>query len=215
MKIFLFVIIVLLTFSCKKDEPVTICEDVTTKFLPMTVGSYWIYEWFEINSGPSLNLFDTIRITSLEEIDSVTYAVYDGTFYGEDHFEFSFVSDTNGIFKLAEIDSMVYSPNGNVIYDFRKSIYNVEPEFMEVFNLGSFTFSTQMNDCFNDYWDYGGELDLNQFYLKSTNLIGFDDFDYINYSRFGKNIGEVSRTYGFSLQVPSLATRKLIEYHIE
>lgn len=60
-------ILLLFIFSCNKEALVTTCEPfVTESYIPMGVGSYWIYQWYEVDSSGMEELMvgkvDTITI---------------------------------------------------------------------------------------------------------------------------------------------------------
>jgi len=88
-----FTIALLLTVtlvSCQKDKPIvpiltSTTQDSTTNYTPMTTGSYWVYDWYVVDSSGNATLYnkrDSIYIIGDTVIGSHTYAVQEWTWFG-------------------------------------------------------------------------------------------------------------------------------------
>jgi len=72
-----FVLLLLFLSSCKKADPILVPQvEVNTGYFQNTIGSYWVYEWFEIDSNgveTQLGIIDTIQNISQVVINNMNY----------------------------------------------------------------------------------------------------------------------------------------------
>lgn len=91
--------------SCKKEDNVnnnnnnnnSSNANVSADFMPLAVGNYWVYEWYEIDSNgveAYYNKRDSVYISKDTIINSNTYYKKEGTFLGS-YEVFGFVRDSN------------------------------------------------------------------------------------------------------------------------
>jgi len=73
----LLILSILFLFSCKKDEIITVPQvEVKTGYFQASPGSYWIYDWFEIDSNgveTQLGILDTIQNIGTTVLNNKTY----------------------------------------------------------------------------------------------------------------------------------------------
>lgn len=102
----LLALVVLPVSSCK-PEVIQIEEDDCVSpdcelydwEMPSSVGSYWIYEWYLIDStgaSSSLGIYDTVTVVGDTSANGITYAIYQGTHYGTYQSYRSYVRDSSG-----------------------------------------------------------------------------------------------------------------------
>ncbi|HLG04378.1 MAG TPA: hypothetical protein VI731_12340 [Bacteroidia bacterium] len=80
----------LLLAACKKDAAPSPSNQINpppsiTNYAPLTTGSYWIYDWYLVDSSGNstfLNLTDSISITGDTIIGLDTFAIAHGGWYG-------------------------------------------------------------------------------------------------------------------------------------
>ena len=90
----------MLVFSCKdKDDDAT--SNLPTpaiEYFPLTVGSYWVYDWYSIdalgNEEPYPLYHDSIYISGDTVIGGLTYSIMEGTHFNSDFR--SFYRDSSG-----------------------------------------------------------------------------------------------------------------------
>lgn len=130
-------------FSCKKDEiPQTCSPVVNESYFPLTVGSYWVYQWYRVDSlgdETVLNSIDTIRIVGDTIVGVNQYAIFEETnkfetpdiqrYYRRDSLGFLVDIDNNIFFSpsLSE-DTIRVSSGGfaSIVYQMESSITNVD-----------------------------------------------------------------------------------------
>lgn len=109
----------LLVFSCKKDPlpPNTDCLgtscDTLEWSMPSTIGSYWIYEWFVIDSNgveTTMGTFDTLRIIGDTIVNGKVYSTYKGNHFGTYQQIYSYRRDSSGY---------VVNDQGKIIYSMK------------------------------------------------------------------------------------------------
>lgn len=134
MKRFLFLLVIssIFIFSCKKDKLITAPQvPVKMDYFQPKVGSYWIYEWYDIDTfgiETSLNIFDTITNTGVTTINDKEYVVQSRQFQGanvpdvllrdslgyivdsngEIHFSYVNFSDTLHTSSIPQVDLEIY-----------------------------------------------------------------------------------------------------------
>lgn len=84
--LFIATLSILLFNSCSKDLPIPEPQTIYPNYTPMTVGSYWIYDWYNVDSnGNSVQipgLTDSVYIAGDTIVGTDTFAVRVGTWYG-------------------------------------------------------------------------------------------------------------------------------------
>lgn len=81
----LFIVVL---FSCKDDDANPTGNNQTTNFYPLTVGSYWVYDWTKIDTNGVETPFggrDSIYISGDTMINSIKYAVIESSLFGGDY----------------------------------------------------------------------------------------------------------------------------------
>ena len=103
-KRFVFGLFLALTLTaCEKDvailkDPTNPTPSTTTNYTPLTVGSYWVYDWYAVDSSGNstlLNITDSVYISADTIIGTDTYAIMEGTWFGFPPTR-SFLRDSNG-----------------------------------------------------------------------------------------------------------------------
>ncbi|MFC2111145.1 hypothetical protein ACFLQ5_01695 [Bacteroidota bacterium] len=81
--VILGVLSIILISACKKDNKIIeIVNEPTINYNPSTIGSYWIYDHYEIDEQGNeklLTVTDSVMITGDTLINNHTYKVYKGT----------------------------------------------------------------------------------------------------------------------------------------
>lgn len=81
--LFVFAVVALIA-SCKKDKSIPYDNDTpppqNTNFTPMTIGSYWVYEYSstDTNNITTINGTDTVRVVQDSIINGNTYRMFKG-----------------------------------------------------------------------------------------------------------------------------------------
>ena len=74
----------ILLYSCSKDKPILEPRSVVPDYTPMSVGSYWVYDWYSVdtlgNEWP-IGLTDSVYIAGDTIIGNDTFAIRVGTWY--------------------------------------------------------------------------------------------------------------------------------------
>jgi hypothetical protein len=107
----------LLLFSgCKKDDdPVAIDDNIEHEcdyVHPNTIGSFWVYEWYEIRTDSpeeQLNRIDTITVIGDTLINGKEYKIYQGSYFGTNDIRTNYQRDSNGY---------IIDTSGHVIYSY-------------------------------------------------------------------------------------------------
>ena len=80
--------IALFLFSCSKDKltedtPASATE--STNYFPLSIGSYWVYHWYRVDTlgnSVNFNVIDSVYISGDTLIGSHTYYIKEGTHFG-------------------------------------------------------------------------------------------------------------------------------------
>lgn len=86
----------MLVFSCKDDDATT-NPTLATDYFPLTKGSYWIYDWYTIDSlgnEASIGRTDTLKVTGDTILNGIEYSVVEGTLLGTE--SLNFYRDSSG-----------------------------------------------------------------------------------------------------------------------
>lgn len=100
MKTFLALVIVITFVSCSKDAaiPQNNSAAAIPNYIPMTVGSYWVYDWYVVDSlGNATPQFitDSVYIEADTIIGADTFAIKVGTWHGMSPFR-AYLRNSNG-----------------------------------------------------------------------------------------------------------------------
>jgi hypothetical protein len=74
-------VVLLSTYSCQKEQPVPAAPE-SSKFLPMSIGSYWVYETYVVDSLGNESLLpyhDSLIVTKDSIVNGIKYKVVEGT----------------------------------------------------------------------------------------------------------------------------------------
>ncbi len=117
MKIFTAFVIIITFASCSKD--VAIPENSTSaaipNYFPMTIGSYWVYDWYIVDSSGNstfLNITDSISIVGDTLIGTDTFAIGVGGWFGGAPTR-GYSRDSSGY--LIDTSGRIYSSANNYI----------------------------------------------------------------------------------------------------
>lgn len=200
--------------ACKKDEPeVAICPGAITpevNYLISEPGSYWIYQWYQIDSlgnETTYNAIDTVTVIGDSVYNGNTYTAYESSYLGMQP-SIKLLRDSSGYivnqyghisFSYTDLTNNITSGN-NGMYDY----YSM----MSINNAGiTLPVGTFNSSIVHEvhYTDPGGN---------PVNACG--DMEEIHEHHFVEGIGEVmSQTAFFTqLQQCSYLERRLIEYQI-
>lgn len=204
----LFFALVLVTFSCKKEQP-NIPDTVTTypNYTQLKVGNYWVYERFEVdtigNETP-LGIIDTCRIEKDTIINGKTYYKYVRAPY------FSLPTTT------FVRDSLHYLVDNTGRIIFSSQVFD---EIFRVYldTLGGYELHEWMTDKNKNVLTPNDNFTTNTFqmiYYYAQALQEFGNPRQLNF-RYAENIGIVSETIPWIFTNPNYLERRLVDYHIE
>lgn len=84
----LLTLAVLFLFSCKdKDDDAKLNAVTATDYFPLTVGSYWVYQWYNIDNLGNETIRstkDSVFVSADTIINGLTYAILQGTEFGNE-----------------------------------------------------------------------------------------------------------------------------------
>lgn len=202
--------------SCKKEKTDPIDnnpETDQTDYFPLSIGNYWIYQHFEIDSlnhETEKQVFDSIAITADTIYRNNKYYVLEGTNYPFNGGQWGFIEmlrdssgyivNQNGIIKFTDdnfVDTLAFKTevhNGDTLYTL---FYKMEKpsDNIEV-PLGSF-----------NVLNYRGTLN------SSMEIQGSQNPRYLN-TFYADSVGKILETY-FFLHSPLTNEKRLVRYHIE
>jgi len=210
MKTKLFFASVLLTFifSCEKENELITCSSPIDKtYFPLTVGSYWIYQWYRVdtlgNETLLENSIDTVRIVKDTLIGNYQYAVQEEQYSLTSSIKFNrhFLRDSVGY--LVNLKGEILFSVTNFI-DTLSVINDVTYKINYFMASDTFTINNSAGifECLN----YQGQV---------IPLIGNFDWTerYLN-NFYAKEVGKIQETT-FYFSSPNILERRLIEYRIE
>lgn len=208
LKLLTISILLLFIFSCKKEASVPTCEPlVTESYIPMSVGSYWIYQWYEVDSSGMEELM-------VGKIDTIT--IVKDTLIGASIYK-----------KIKESNSQIFSPT--VIKYRRDSLgFLVDPNNNIYFSSSNFTDTLRIvnNNNFKIIYKMetpnepietpAGIFDCLNYQGEVTPFIQVDWSTEMINTYHSKGVGKVQEsTFYFSTANESQLQRRLIEYSIE
>ncbi|MCF8296973.1 MAG: hypothetical protein K9J13_05440 [Saprospiraceae bacterium] len=200
-------ILIILISACKKDDEIIVTDPdpvITKNYNPMSIGSYWIYDHYEIDTLGNetlLTISDSIRITGDTLINGQSYKVYMGTK----------TSQWSVQYMLRDSADYVVGSDG--------IIYLSKSNFTDTLGKGIVSFMT---------YSYKMEQTVAAITVPagSFNVVNYQGTYYANnppptvtYPRFQNNyyadgIGRIADSY-FYYSNPKYYERRLVRYHIE
>lgn len=210
-KLFYLGIVLSLLVSCN-DEPSNPVFKTVENYLPLTVGNYWIYENYSVDTlgnETDLSIIDSVIITRDTVINNETYFVFEGTHYP--HYInwdiISIVRDSSGciinekgviLFAVDNFNDILYSRieifNGDTI--FRVDYQMEKPEISVTVPAGTY-----------QILNYKGN------FITPENINGLEYPSNLN-NYYAKNVGKIFSN-NFFLSGHEIFERRLLRYHIE
>lgn len=181
-------------------------EDVQPKesYFPMTIGSYWVYEWFMIDLDgheEQQNIFDTLKIKGDTILNGHTYFVQDFMEFG-DHIGDRFLRDSSGY--LVDHRGRRYFTS-NLTMDTLYTLYvHGELNAYSIMDLDPEDVSVPAGNF---------ETRVAKVYIPLEFALHPDN-PRISKAHYAKDVGNVLQT-AFYLAHTGILERRLIEYHIE
>lgn len=200
-------------FACKKEKTVPQTVKPTNTYqVPSTTGTYWVYQWYAIDSSGIETLSgspDTLCITGDSVIHGMSYIVIQG----------SSLSSNN--YLSLQRDSLGYlvKPNGEIIYSYI-NLTDTLGQFHQ-FGGGQWSWFTKMYGSGNITTPAGtfSTLECQRYYYcengDSVNKCGDSYFTLSNW--YASGVGKIKETTGFTSQLRSCSgyfEGRLIDYYI-
>jgi len=201
-------ILLLFIFSCKKETVIPPCESqIVRSYFPMEVGSYWIYQWVEIDSSGMEELLDG-------KIDTVT--IVKDTLIG-----------TSSYKKIQENNSFITAP---IVIKFRRDSlgFLIDPNNNIYFSSSNFTDTLRIVNTSNFKIIYkmeapnapietiAGIFDCLNFQGEVTSFVPVNWSTQLINTYYSRGVGKIQENnfyFGSADQVQY--HRRLIEYHLE
>lgn len=84
-KTFFLGLLVLLFFACREEDPINpIIPEISSKYFPLTIGSYWVYNTYNVTSAENeveLARVDSVYISRDTIIRGNRYLIFEGTLH--------------------------------------------------------------------------------------------------------------------------------------
>ncbi|MCE4564769.1 hypothetical protein INQ51_10650 [Maribellus sp. CM-23] len=211
-KLFYFGLLTLLVISCRKDDSNPPAPMQTANYLPLTVGNYWIYQHYKIDSlgnETALSYTDSIVVARDTMINNNQYFVLEGTNYPYSQNEWGIIDivrDSSGFI----VDNI-----GNISFS-SDNFEDILASKTEVINNDTiYTLTFRMEEPDITVSVPAGEFEVLNF--KGT-LITFPKIKQISNPRYennyySKNVGKILGNYHYISQ-PSVYEKRLIRYNI-
>lgn len=206
-KLLLSFVFLIFIFSCKKENVEVVCGPTfSNNYIPMSVGSYWIYHWYEVDTlgNETLlgNKIDTVQIIGDTTIQGHLYFIQEETF----------AFDTPGIITTFYRDSIGYLLNseGEISFsstNFTDTLHRVSNSIFEI--------NYQMETGISEITTEAGSFECLNF--QGTVIpfgITVDWTERKQNSYYSKGVGKIQEST-FYFNSPNELQRRLIEYHIE
>lgn len=209
----------ILILSCQKEEddtssPGIVTEFCTSKYMPLNVGNYWVYEHFLIDSlgnETSMEKFDSMAITRDSIIGDKKYFVLEGTNYPYKS------SQEWGIIDILR-DSIGYLVNQDGVIRFSR--YNFTDTLAIKFGTSEddtcYVIYCKMEKCDHPVTVPAGSFEVLNFRGELYNHV-LDtpkiDERYMN-NYYAKDVGKIVQTWYLLSQTGFFSERRLIRYSI-
>jgi hypothetical protein len=85
--------------SCKKEKPVSPAQQDNSPQLAIKAGSYWVYDWYEIDSNgidQKMNVTDSLAVVGDSSIGGIKYIALYGTYLGPPADRHFYIRDSSG-----------------------------------------------------------------------------------------------------------------------
>lgn len=207
-KLFTIATLLIFIFSCKKEIDVPPCESqLARSYFPMEVGSYWIYQWYEVDSSGTEELMEG-------KIDTVK--IIKDTLIGTSIFK-----------KIQENNSFITAP---VVIKYRRDSlgFLIDPQNEIYFSSSNFTDTLKIINNTNFKIIYkmevpdepietaSGVFDCLNFQGEVTPFITVDWSTQLINTYYSRGVGKVQENnFYFSNAETSQFQRRLIEYYLE
>ena len=207
--VLVFFLILLVTFSCKKEQPPVPEPSPITypNYSQLKIGNYWVYERIEIDTNgneTSLGVIDTCYIEKDTLIDNVKYFKYvrppylnmETTTFIRDSLHYLVTSKGRIIFS-----SLIF---GEVFREFEhpQGYYELH-EWM-----------TDKDSTINVPYGSFNTINFQQIFYMNEPFQDQGNPRYLNY-RYSKDIGIISETLPWLFSNPNYIERRLVDYHLE
>lgn len=209
-RIFIFLACTAFIFSCKKDNLEVTCDNqLTDSYFPLTVGSYWIYQWYSVDSSGMEeileNKIDSVMVTKDTLIGGYQYAVLEG--------RYSFGGNPNEKFINYRRDSLGFlvDPQNNIYF----STTNTNDTLRTQTDV-AFFISYQMQNDLMPIEVPAGNFDCKNYQGSVIPYITVPWTEQFLNQYYAEGVGLVKEnTFYFSSAHISQLERRLVEYNIE
>ena len=207
-KLFTISVFLIFIFSCKKEIVVQSCESpITGSYFPMEIGSYWIYQWYEIDSSGTEELMNG-------KIDTVTIVkdtLIGTSIYKKIQEKNSFLANSNVIKYRRDSLGFLIDPNDNIY--FSSSNFT---DTLKIINNNNFKIIYKMEVPTTPIETTAGIFDCLNFQGEMTPFLPVDWSTQLINTYYSKGVGKVQEnTFYFSSANTGQFHRRLIEYHLE
>jgi len=198
----------LFIFSCKKEQVIPTCESqVVESYTPMSVGSYWIYQWYQVDSIGTEELL-------VDKIDTITIlkdTLIGTSIYKKIKENNSFLSIPKTIKYRRDSLGFLVDPLNNIYFSASNFI-----DTLKVANNNNFKIIYKMDIPTEPVVTTAGTFDCLNFRGEVTPFITVDwDVEFIN-TYYSKGVGKIQEnTFYFSNANVSQFQRRLVEYYLE
>jgi hypothetical protein len=213
-KVMLLALVLALFTACKKDDVDPIDNnppESSPNYFPMTVGSYWVYETYEIDSmgvETFKNMRDSLFIAGDTTIRNHTYYLLKGTKYGS--------SQIKTLNAYRDSNSYIVSHTGNVLFH--------PSNFSDTLSIG-------LNQLGSDsvFWSYWSKMESvpNQVQVPAgtfSSIRSATEFYFswlpdphktrTHYKYYADGVGQLINQFSFANNFHSYFEQRLVRYHI-
>lgn len=194
--------------SCKKDVTVFPCESAANQsYIPMTVGSFWVYQWYQVDSsGTELLLDGKIDSIFIEKDTLIGGAI------------FKKIREANSFLSVPSVIKFRRDSLGYLI-DPWHNIYFSTTNFMDtlrIFHTNEMKIIYQMKVATPPIITLAGAFDCLNFHGEITPFLNVD-WEKQDVNRYySRGVGKVQENnFFFSSANLKQYHRRLMEYHIE
>lgn len=215
-----FCLLTFLIFSCSKDDPIE-CRPYNTEGIvdwdyPTETGSFWVYEWFSLDSNgveTPMNNIDTVRIVGDSIVAGNTFAVYEEQFFGNSY---------NTILRR-DSSGFIINHLGQQDYSYVEFEEEYEPGTLNTGGLETLFLYNVMKDTRDSIisvpaGDFSAvDREIHFYYEGNPVLNPCGDTEFVDHRFHVPGIGEVKSTSYFVIEFQtncSTIERRLVEYFI-
>lgn len=207
--------VVITISSCQKHDPTPDETSLKSVYLPLTVGNYWIYEHFEVESNGNetkLSFQDSLVITKDTLINGYKYFVLEGVKY-------PFTNQWSVIDIIRDSSKNLVNAEGRILFsenNFSDTLFKFSDFFSNGDTIYSLYFMMQKPNspvtvpaATLNVLNYNGFLKLFYYSEGGVNVVYKDLNTY-----YAPNIGRVLLTYSFYSEIDKKIERRLVRYNI-